>query len=434
MKCPNCGAKIDDDSIFCMECGKKIQKIKEKGRIKAPPPGEKEVVTRPSEKDSRSSKTVQRKKLILILAISIPVVLISATFGILGGLKVFSKEEVREVTKGSFEENQAVPENEVEETPLEEDAITDENFSEGEENNHIEPFSVGDNNTYGIFIEGNYAFISGRNTNLIIVDVTNIGDPKVVGECKVPGVSYNVYVNDDYAYINYVVLDDDGNFTEESGLQIIDVSNKNNPNVIGSCQTGVTCYETFVEDDYAYAANGQGGFKIIDIKDKENPNIIGGCTTKAAIGIAKMDSYVYIADWSGGLQIIDVSDKNNPSIIGSCETGDKAIRVFVENDYAFVANEEGGLKIIDLSDKYNPVITGECNTIDSANSVFIKGNLAYIADIEGGLIIVDINNKNNPVLLDSYETPGSAWDLYIKDSYVYIIDTSGFLSIKSIES
>jgi uncharacterized membrane protein YvbJ len=28
MKCPNCGAQIDDDSVFCTECGKEIEKEK----------------------------------------------------------------------------------------------------------------------------------------------------------------------------------------------------------------------------------------------------------------------------------------------------------------------------------------------------------------------------------------------------------------------
>jgi len=29
MKCSGCEAEIDDDSVFCTECGKKIEKIKE---------------------------------------------------------------------------------------------------------------------------------------------------------------------------------------------------------------------------------------------------------------------------------------------------------------------------------------------------------------------------------------------------------------------
>jgi len=79
MKCPNCGAKIDDDSIFCTECGKKIEKKGKKVKRK------KEVL--------KQKRPAQSNKLAMVLAIVIPVVLVGTTFGILAGLGVFSKEE-----------------------------------------------------------------------------------------------------------------------------------------------------------------------------------------------------------------------------------------------------------------------------------------------------------------------------------------------------
>jgi predicted nucleic acid-binding Zn-ribbon protein len=79
MKCPNCGAKIDDDSIFCTECGKKIEKKHKKVKQK------KELL--------KQKRPAQSNKMVLVLAIVIPVVLIGITFGILAGLGVFSKEE-----------------------------------------------------------------------------------------------------------------------------------------------------------------------------------------------------------------------------------------------------------------------------------------------------------------------------------------------------
>ena len=92
MKCPYCGAQIDDDSVFCTGCGKGIEKVEEKEEVNAPPPKEK-VEVKHVVREITPVKPAQSNKLILILAIVIPVVLIGATFGILGGLGVFSKEE-----------------------------------------------------------------------------------------------------------------------------------------------------------------------------------------------------------------------------------------------------------------------------------------------------------------------------------------------------
>ena len=77
MYCRQCGAKIPDDSLFCQACGKKIKKHKD------------------SHPD-KNKKASNSKKLILILSIVIPIILISITFGILGILGIFSKEEIKE--------------------------------------------------------------------------------------------------------------------------------------------------------------------------------------------------------------------------------------------------------------------------------------------------------------------------------------------------
>jgi ankyrin repeat protein len=92
MKCPSCGAQIDDDSVFCTECGKGIEKVVEKEEVKAPPPKE-AVAAKPAVGEPKSGKPARRKKLKLILAIVIPIVLIGAIFGILGGSGVFSSNE-----------------------------------------------------------------------------------------------------------------------------------------------------------------------------------------------------------------------------------------------------------------------------------------------------------------------------------------------------
>jgi len=91
-----------------------------------------------------------------------------------------------------------------------------------------------------------------------------------------------------------------------NNLQIIDITNKENPNIIGTCDGGDS--GIFIEGNYAYMSNSIKGLKIIDITYKKNPNIIATCDTPGdAWDVYVEGNYAYIADNEEGLQIIDIS-------------------------------------------------------------------------------------------------------------------------------
>ena len=93
------------------------------------------------------------------------------------------------------------------------------------------------------------------------------------------------------------------------------------------------------------------GLQIVDVTDPQNPVIAGSLNTMAK-GVYVTGNYAYIADWDWGLQIVDVSDPQNPVIAGSLDTAPNPLMsngVYVSGNYAYIADEDTGLQIISLN-------------------------------------------------------------------------------------
>ena len=182
------------------------------------------------------------------------------------------------------------------------------------------------------------------------------------------------------------------------------------------------------------------GFRAVDISDPENPFLVGSYNTPGrALGVVVSGNYAYVADGSspddvsnrysltgsgsnGNFQVIDISDPTKPLAVGSCETPGTAYDVDVSGTYAYVADSKGGLQVIDVSDPENPLIAGQLNT-PQASGVHITGNTAYMLDDIAGLILIDISDPLNPVISGWCNTRERASDVDVSGAFAYV--TSG---------
>ena len=272
-----------------------------------------------------------------------------------------------------------------------------------------------------VYVTEDYAYV-GAGKSLLILDISQKDNPELVGYCDTNGSIQGVHVVDNYAYI--------ADFN--SLLRIIDVTDKENPKEVGHCYTDSWLWDVFVLDDYAYVVGGD--LDIIDISNKENPHRVGFYDSlESAWGVYVLDDYAYVADGLNGLFIIDVSDKENPYEIGSYNTDEEAWGVYVLGDYAYVGNSWSGLRIIDVSDKENPNEVGYYDT-EWASDVYVIGDFAYVADSMDGLRIIDISDKENPGEVGYYDNDGRAWTVSVLDEYAYIADDINGLRIIDVSN
>lgn len=105
-------------------------------------------------------------------------------------------------------------------------------------------------------------------TGLSIVDVTNKNAPVVLDEVFWPGAEYShqVWLSQDlqYAYLNDE-LDEDG--VKPTTTYVIDVSNPANASLVGSFHNGNTAvgHNVYTTDDYLFEANYRSGLRVFDI-------------------------------------------------------------------------------------------------------------------------------------------------------------------------
>ncbi|MFA6392426.1 MAG: DUF2341 domain-containing protein, partial [Patescibacteria group bacterium] len=302
-----------------------------------------------------------------------------------------------------------------------------------------------------------YAYVADGAPGLLIFDVTNPASPSLLDTFDTENAR-DVAVSGDYAYIsdgNYFRildistpsdikeksiidtldgaegLDVSGNraylASHAYGVQIIDITDKSNPNKIAMVDTpqyvadgNNSAYQVAVSGNYAYVANGYyNGFVIIDVSEPFSPNFSESLKTLSdSQGVYISGNYAYMAEGYQGLHIYDITG-STPSYVGSYDTPGYARDVVVSGDYAYVADSDWGLQIIDVSDPSAPSFVSWYNTSGTAYQVVIDGDYAYVIDATT-LQIINISNKTLLTLTGSYNCPDGAYGLDKIGNYVYL--------------
>ena len=203
-----------------------------------------------------------------------------------------------------------------------------------------------------------------------------------------------------------------------SGLVIWDITDVREPEYLGNYDTPGYACAVYVQDNYAYVADGDRGLRIIDVSTPETPREASSLEMTTACGVYVQGQYAYIADI--GLRIIDVSNPYNPQDMAYHETPGVACDVYVRHNLAYVADEWCGLRIIDVSDPMDLHEVSHAQTPGHAWGVYVTGSLAYIAAYGAGLRVVDVRNPIEPLEVAFHETANHALDATVMGSRIYI--------------
>jgi hypothetical protein len=158
------------------------------------------------------------------------------------------------------------------------------------------------------------------------------------GVCDTLTGAFGVTVTESLAYVG-----------EDSGLQILDISNPQGPKQLGFCSAPTLAVCTVIEGRYAYVADEITGLDIIDVSNPQDPQEVGHYNAPTgAWGIAVADSTAFLADAGSGLRVINIADPQNPREVGYYSTPDDAYGVAVAGGCATVADNDAGLQMVDF--------------------------------------------------------------------------------------
>ncbi|MDD2656726.1 MAG: tail fiber domain-containing protein, partial [Patescibacteria group bacterium] len=290
------------------------------------------------------------------------------------------------------------------------------------------------NGASSIYVSGNYVYVTNQTgDSLSITDVSNPNNPSVVGYVQDLNATLNgansVYVSGKYAYV--------ANFENDS-LRVIDVSNPASPSIIGGIASSTAlngAWNVAVSGNRAYVANSIGqSMRIIDISNPAAPMILGGVTssifTSYPYKVFVSGKYAYVGTDSATKEfhIIDISDSNNPVEVGSLNMPSSIGDIYVSGKYAYVgtSNSTGNdFHIINISNPATPVEVGSLSFSSGLGPIYVSGNYAYV---KRGVYLttIDISSSTLPVAIGSKNVGYGLLD--VSGNYAYHVN-DGILSV-----
>ena len=177
--------------------------------------------------------------------------------------------------------------------------------------------------------------------------------------------------------------------------------------------------KTIIDGDYLYVACAETGLHIVDISDGDNPEIVGNYYNVEWVSdLDVQGDYAYLVDFEIGILSLDISDPANPNLDDTYSSGNKYTSIEIVDTIAYVGELEldvvSKLVILNISSPGNPEYDSEI-TMDETEGwgwAYVENIRAYGSNLfvytEGSSMgtmfsHMDIFNRSNPVDLVQYE-------------------------------
>jgi hypothetical protein len=165
-------------------------------------------------------------------------------------------------------------------------------------------------------VAGRHVYVLAKR-GLVIVDVDNPLQPKVVAEVGAPALvnPRAVAIQFRYAFV-----------TDAEGLKVIDITQPTQPRPVpGAVVRLKDARGLYVARTYAYVAAGPDGLAIVDVEKPEAPRLdqifsADGALNDAwdvKVGMTNASAFAYVADGKNGLRVLQLfSPRDNPTFGG----------------------------------------------------------------------------------------------------------------------
>ena len=249
-----------------------------------------------------------------------------------------------------------------------------------------------------------------NNQGLVIVNIENPSNPKLISSLVTDGKSKDIVLSRDE---HYIYLLDAG-----KGLKVVDIENEESPEIVGELLLSGSTYQyggldLSADGTKLYIAH-KGEIIVVDTQDSLLPEVI---TTIPYLGkvqdnmqpsalkdimLSNKGTELYTVEWCYGLQEYNISDIENPKILYSESLENDEYCRFKEEIVAnkekniIFATPESGENRTEIYAEYHSLAEKIAATFD-AEYDWIDQDIAYQANYK--FSIYDIYNPLNPVTL-----------------------------------
>jgi hypothetical protein len=230
---------------------------------------------------------------------------------------------------------------------------------------------------YGVAVSGDYAYVGCGWSGLAVINIANASNPTLEQVIPSDGFPMGVTVSEGYLYVG----------ENGPGFSIWDIRQTPAAPQRLVFKAGVPAMDIDVVGSLAYLAQG-GALQIVDVSNKSAPTLLGsyGVTISTAVHQVKVQNNVaYVAGSEGGLITMDVSNSNNPTWLGRAPTYGQTLGVAVSGTWVFSALYNYGFAVIDVSNPAAPRIVKYVLTPGITRKVIVDDHFVYVTDDFGGL-------------------------------------------------
>ncbi|MBT8382930.1 MAG: choice-of-anchor B family protein, partial [Ignavibacteria bacterium] len=257
----------------------------------------------------------------------------------------------------------------------------------------------------------NYAYIvtegTGSGRGLQIVDLSQLPDTaSLVNTIETWFTrAHNIFIDNGYAY----VIGTNGG----GGMHILNLSDPINPTQSSYYIGSAYIHDVYVWDDTVVAC-AEDTYDLVDVSNKLNPQLISSSVALPGIyahsGWMTEDKRYFIACEEFNVRDITVWDLIDRSTwdlsVSSWQlpTGSSIVHnLFVKGNYAHISYYTSGYVVLDISEPTNPQIAGQYDTYPSSDGAtyngawgcypFLLSGNTLISDIQTGLYILKFDGE-----------------------------------------
>lgn len=263
----------------------------------------------------------------------------------------------------------------------------------------VDPVSLAELGQFGgsandVATAGQYAFV-GNGKVLTTINVSSPTSPTFVSRLTMPDSVRGISVAGNYAYCA----------CGDAGLQVVDISNTSSPQIIGAFNDIGISLDVFVQGNYAYIANTRY-FDVVNVSNPAVPTLAGRVQPSTSSStkmnsIAISGSTAILGDLFYGMRIFSIASPTNPVLLGSyalASNNSYGVAFAPQTGYALLGNVSSGMDIINISAPSTPAKVTSI-ALSTAQAIQVIGTRAYVASSLYGLQIVELSNLAAPTLV-----------------------------------
>ncbi len=224
--------------------------------------------------------------------------------------------------------------------------------------------------------------------------------------------------------------------TLKRGVIIIDLSEPDNPNVVGEIQIPNGARSLEISGQKLCILDSNYKLLMYSLNIPEQPDYLGEYNLgRNSSEFAFDGNNVYISTNAkhSDITVINFTNPSSPSVIASVTSEILDYLLFPEliNNHLYIGRSYG-LAVYDVTNPYNPQYVTDIATRFTVKNGIQKGKY-YYATSENYILIFDISNINSPILKETYTTKGGFGSFSIYMNRIDIIAEQGGLYTARID-